>query len=175
MKFLGYISTLLCFFKDKRIIKNIEQMIQKILEKKTVRLYKITDDKREYNRYKSLLDGSLKSVLNNDKISLALLENSTYAMRGQKEIVLIHDPCDIRKRYANKLEHIGKVLDLDKNIINGYSTFNTIAMNKQRLCLVDTKVYSNKEPHYISKEEFSRLKFFFQKNFNLENNITKVF
>jgi len=76
MKLIGYISGLLSFFKDRRIIENIEQMIQKIIEKKTVRLFKVADDKKEYNRYKSLLDGSLKSVLNNEKISQALRENS---------------------------------------------------------------------------------------------------
>jgi hypothetical protein len=64
MNLTFYLSGLLSFFKDKRIIENIEQMIQKIIEKKTIRLFKVTDDKKEYNRYKSLLDGSLKSVLN---------------------------------------------------------------------------------------------------------------
>ena len=47
-------------------------------------------------------------------------------MHGQKQIILIHDPCDIRKEYSKELEKIGKVLDLDKNVINGYYTFNTI-------------------------------------------------
>ncbi|EDN67299.1 hypothetical protein BGP_1021 [Beggiatoa sp. PS] len=69
MKFIGYISNLLSFFNDRRIINNIEQMIQKMIENKTTRLSKITDNKREYNRYKSLLDGSLKSILDNKKIS----------------------------------------------------------------------------------------------------------
>jgi hypothetical protein len=65
-------------------------------------------------------------------------------MSGQKQIILIHDPCDIRKKYSIKIENIGKVLDLDKNVINGYHTFNTVAIdndNKQ-LHLVDTKVLS---------------------------------
>lgn len=144
MNLTFYLSGLLSFFKDRRIIENIEQMIQKIIEKKTIRLFKVTDDKKEYNRHKSLLDGSLKSVLNNEKISQALRENSIEAMSGQKQIILIHDPCDIRKKYSKELENIGKVLDLDKNVINGYHTFNTVAIdddNKQ-LHLVDTKVLS---------------------------------
>jgi len=39
-----------------------------------------------------------------------------------------------------------------KNVINGYHTFNTVAIdndNKQ-LHLVDTKVYSNREPNFVS-------------------------
>ena len=111
MNLTFYLSGLLSFFKDRRIIENIEHMIQKIIEKKTVRLFKVADDKKEYNRYKSLLDGSLKSVLNNEKISHALRENSVEAMSGQKQIILIHDPGDIRKKYSKELESIGKVLE----------------------------------------------------------------
>jgi len=158
MNLIAYMSGLLFFFKDRRVINNIEQMIQKIIEKKTVRLFKVSDDKREYNRYKSLLDGSLKSVLDNEKISQALRENSVEAMSSQKEFVLIHDPCDIRKKYANKLENIGNVLDLDKNVINDYSTFNTVVVDrkKQQLHLVDTKVYSNKEPNFLTQKELDK-------------------
>ena len=76
MNLTFYISGLLSFFKDRRIIENIEQMIQKIMEKKTIRLFTVAEDKKEYNRYKSLLDGSLKSVLDNEKISKALRDNS---------------------------------------------------------------------------------------------------
>lgn len=65
------------------------------------------------------------------------------------------DPCDIRKKHARNMENLGKVLDLDKNVINGYSTFNTIAVyekNKQ-VRLVDTKVYSNREARYVTQKE----------------------
>jgi len=158
MNLIGYISGLLSFFKDRRVINNIEQMIQKIIEKKTVRLFKVSDEKREYNRYKSLLDGSLKSVLNNDKISQALRDNSVEAMSSQNEIVLIHDPCDIRKKYSKKLENIGDVLDLDKNVINGYSSFNTVVVDNKnkRLHLVDSVVYSNKEPNFLTQKELDK-------------------
>jgi len=157
MNLICYVSGLLSFFKDRRIIKNIEQMIPKIMEKKTIRLFTIAEDKKEYNRYKSLLDGSLKSILDNEKISHALRYNSAEAMYGQKQITLIHDPCDIRKEYSKKLENIGKVLDLDKNVVNGYYTFNTVAVDNEnkRLHLVDTKVYSNREPQFVSQKELA--------------------
>jgi len=62
---------------------------------------------------------------------------------------------DIRKKYSKELENIGKVLDLDKNVINGYHTFNTVAVDKknQQLHLVDTKVYSNRESQFVTKKE----------------------
>jgi hypothetical protein len=123
------------------------------LKKKTTCLYTIAEDTNEYNRFKDVLDGSLKSVLNNEKISQALLENSSEAMSGQKHITLIHDPCDIRKKYSKELENLGKVLDLDKNTINGYYTFNTVAIDEdgKRLHLVDTKVGSQKNPNLLAK------------------------
>ena len=44
---------------------------------------------------------------------------------------------------------------MDKNVINGYSTFNTVAVDRknQRLHLVDIKVYSNKEPDFLTQKE----------------------
>lgn len=87
-------------------------------------------------------------------------------MSGQQHITLIHDPCDIRKEYSKELENLGKVLDLDKNVVNGYYTFNTVAIDDdgKRLHLVDTKVYSNREPQFVSQEE---LKLYF--NGTLQN------
>ena len=40
----------------------------------------------------------------------------------------------------------------NKNVINGYHTFNTVAIddNNKQLHLVDTKVYSNREPNFVS-------------------------
>lgn len=55
--------------------------------------------------------------------------------------------------YSKELENIGKVLDLNKNIVNGYYTFNTVAIDNKRLHLVDTKVVSLREPQFISQKE----------------------
>lgn len=92
MEFIGYISNLLSFFHDRRILNNIELLLEKMIKEKTTCLSKITDDKKEYNRYKSLLDGSLKSVLDNQKISEALRKNRVEVMSDQKQIILIHFP-----------------------------------------------------------------------------------
>ena len=118
----------------------------------------MSNDKAEFSRYKSLIDGSLKSILDDEKISQALRKNSVEAMSGQKQIILIHDPCDIRKKYSNDLENLGKVLDLEKNVINGYSTFNTIAVDEKhkQVHFVDLKVYSNKEPHFVTEKELKQ-------------------
>jgi len=145
MNLVFYISGLLSCFTDRRIKNNVIQLIKRIMERKTTQLFAISKDKKEFNRFKSLIDGSLKSILDNEKISEALRENSVAAMSGQKQVILIHDPCDIRKKYSKELENIGNVLDLDKKVVNGYYTFNTVAIDEdgKRLHLVDTKIYSN--------------------------------
>jgi len=73
MNLIFYTGMLLSFFKDRRVIRSVEEMIKKMIEKKTTRLYTIVEDTNEYNRFKSLLDGSLKSVLD-DKKFLKLYE-----------------------------------------------------------------------------------------------------
>lgn len=158
MALVQYMSILVSHFKDKRIIRNIEQMVEKIVENKSIRIWSNAEDKAEFDRHKSLLDGSLKSVLDDEKISRALRENGVQALQGKERLILLHDPCDIRKEYSRQLENLGKVRSLDNEIINGYSTFNTVAIDEgsKRLQLVDLKVYSNTDPHYITKEELKQ-------------------
>lgn len=46
-------------------------------------------------------------------------------------LVLLHDPCDIRKEYAEELEHLGTVRSLDGKLIPGYQTFNTVVITEK--------------------------------------------
>ncbi len=105
-----------------------------------------------------MLDGSLKSVLNEEKTSEAILEHSVAALGDEARLIVLHDPCDIRKKYAEKLEKLGKVRDLDGNIINGYSTFDTVAVDVvgKNLYPVDITVYSNKDEHYVTVAEMKQ-------------------
>jgi len=82
--------------------------------------------------------------LDSEKISAALHENSVGSLSSKKRLILIHDPCDIRKKDSKKLENLGKVRSLDGEIISGYSTLNTIGvdMKGKDLRLVDISVYS---------------------------------
>ena len=47
-----------------------------MVEKKTPKIYGISEDRNEYDRYKTLLDNSLKEVLDDKKVSEALKENN---------------------------------------------------------------------------------------------------
>lgn len=111
-----------------------------------------------------MLDGSLQSVLDGENISDALL--SVGSQHIQKKcgdakpdmLVLLHDPCDIRKEYAEELEHLGTVRSLDGKLMPGYQTFNTVVVTEQGTSPqpLNTTVYSNGDPHYVTEEELKR-------------------
>ena len=102
-----------------------------------------------------MLDNSLNEVLDDKKISEALKENSIEKFSGKKRLYLPSDHCDIRKKHSWKMENIGKVLDLDKKVINGFSTLASIAIdeNKRDVTLMDISVFSNKEKRFIKQDE----------------------
>ena len=58
-------------------------------------------------------------------------------------------------QYSKKLENLGKVRDLNGNIINGYTTLGSVVLdeNKRDLTLSNISVQSNKEPNFITKQE----------------------
>ena len=130
MTLTGYISKVTKEFKDIRVIRKTENLLKKIVEKKTTKLWSVSDNKNEFDRSKRLIDGSLKSVLNEEKISKALIENSVEKLNGNKRLYIFSDHCDIRKPYSDKLENIGKVRDLNGNIINGFTTLGSVILDE---------------------------------------------
>ncbi len=158
MELLNYLSGVLSNFKDKRIVENVTDLVRNIIEHKTIKLWTISEDKAEYERSKRLLDGSLRSVLNEEKTSGAIREHSVEALGEEDRLIMLHDPCDIRKEHAEKMEKIGTVRDLDGNLISGYCTFNTVGVDVKgkNLYPVDISVYSNGDEHYVRVKEMER-------------------
>ncbi len=105
-----------------------------------------------------MLDNSLSEVLDDKKISEALRENSIEKFRGKKRVYALSDHSDIRKKHSWKMENIGKVLDLDKKTINGFSTLASIAIdeNKSDVTLMDVMVFSNREERFITQKELKK-------------------
>ncbi|MFN8454492.1 MAG: hypothetical protein U0401_09195 [Anaerolineae bacterium] len=159
MKLSDYLSGVLSNFKDSRVIENVTELVQNIIEHKSIRLWSISEDKAEFERSKRLLDGSLKSVLDDKKISAAIRDHSVAGLGDEARLIVLHDPCDIRKEHAAVLEKLGKVRDLAGNLINGYSTFNSVAVDVtgKKLYPVDMAVYSNGDEHYVTVEELKAL------------------
>jgi len=107
-----------------------------------------------------LLDNSLKEVLDNEKVSQALQENSIEKFSNKKRVYVPSDHCDIRKKCSWKMENIGKVRDLEGRIINGFSTLASVVIDEDKhdVTLADITVFSNREENFVSQEEL--------KNFN---------
>ena len=109
---------------------------------------------------RTLFSGELQSVLDDKKISDTLRQMSVDGLSGEDVVIALHDPCDIRKEYSEKLENLGIVRDLDGKLINGYSTFNTVCVNGdgKQLHLSDITVYSNGDTaHYVKQSELDKL------------------
>ena len=122
----------------------------------TTQLWTLAKDTNEYERMHNLFSGKLKSVLNDEKISSALREKTAMALGSEELIFALHDPCDIRKPYSKKLDNIGRVRDLQGNMINGYSTFGTVCLSSdgQGLHFSDISIFSNGDKeHYVLQTE----------------------
>ncbi len=50
MKLLQYLDNLLANFTDIRVVGNVKNLVKKIIEYKTIKLWTISDDKAEYER-----------------------------------------------------------------------------------------------------------------------------
>ena len=57
---------------------------------------------------------------------------------------------DIRKPYSKELPHLTKVKSLEKQMVNGYNTFNSIVINDldKQLHLLASTPYSSSDPNY---------------------------
>lgn len=147
-------------FHDKRVIGKVTRVVSQIVGQQTTRLWTLATDKREYERMKTLFNGELQSVLDDQKISEVLRQMSVAELSDEDVLIALHDPCDIRKEYSEKLENLGTVRDLKGNLVNGYTTFNTVCVNGdgKRLHLSDITVYSNGDKeHYIKQAELDAL------------------
>lgn len=127
-----------------------------MVSSQTTQLWTFAKDANEYERMHNLFSGRLKSVLNDEKISSALREKTASSLGGEELVFALHDPCDIRKPYSKKLDNIGRVRDLQGNMINGYSTLGTVCLSAdgQKLHLSDISVFSNGDKeHYVLQTE----------------------
>lgn len=114
----------------------------------------MSSTKKEYDVLKGLLDGSQVNSLDRTTILGCLQEKTLSDLGSSKQLYVLHDPCDIRKPYSSDLEDIGTVLSLKKEVIAGYSSFNSVVLksDSQQINLLDTCLYSNKQANYVRQE-----------------------
>jgi len=116
----------------------------------------MSDDKAEFRKMRRLVGiDEAKNVIDNQQISGALIANGIMRLADKNELLVLHDGSDIRKKYARELESIGKVRDLDGHIINGYHSFNSVAvdLHGKLVTPIATEIYSNREENFVSQKD----------------------
>lgn len=132
----------------------------RILEHGSCKLFKIASNKKEYKCFQRTLTGDNKlSDLSPEMVNRSLMEDTLAKISKSSEVHLIHDPSDIRKPHSSKTENLGKVRDLNGRIINGYSSYNIVAItpNNKTVQLLSHRSYSNKDPDFLKLETIKKL------------------
>jgi hypothetical protein len=96
-----------------------------------INIWTLSRDKAEFDRFKGLLDGSLQSGIRAQAINEALLAQAKSIVTGKQSMVVVHDICDIRKKYSQSMQELGKVRDLEGGWINGYRSFDSVAIDTE--------------------------------------------
>lgn len=108
-----------------------------------LKIWTLSSTSNEYERYSRLLEGSAKHSLSCEQLNKHLLSQGSSALVGNQSIVVIHDPSPILKPESSKMENMSRVLDLDKQVVNGYESFNSIGIGEdKRLHLLSSVVAS---------------------------------
>jgi hypothetical protein len=115
--------------------------------------------KKDYEVNKGLLNGKQVHTLSDKLLLEAVQARSVELLRDSSRVYVLHDPCDIRKPSAPKMEQIGQVLSLSKQVINGYKTFNSVALDlhQQGVELLCHTTYSTGMSEYVSQETLAEL------------------
>ncbi len=117
-------------------------------------------DKNEYHTFHSLLNGDHIFTLDSDTLLAEVRQKTQVSLCQSARVYVIHDACDIRKENSQALEHIGKVQSLQKTTINGYKTFNSIAIDplKPTVDLLEHTTYSTGHPDFVTEANVNLFK-----------------
>jgi hypothetical protein len=118
-----------------------------------LRIYSMAKDNNEYHTFHSLLNGDHVFTLDSETLLAEVRRKAQKTLSKSNRIYVIHDPSDIRKENSQALEYIGKVQSLKKMTINGYKTFNSIAIDpiKPSVDLLEHTTYSTEHPDFITE------------------------
>ena len=71
------------------------------------KIWTLSSDKAEYERFETLLSNNTsRNTINQDIFNELLRLNATDKIIGQPSATVIHDPCNIRKAYSEKMEKL---------------------------------------------------------------------
>jgi len=137
---------------QKQVRDNVKDLGGKMVTEQTGQLWNLSSDKKQYDRFISMLNGSLQTVVDSNKLNISMLINNQERFKNKDCLIVAHDGSDIRKANSKELEKLDKVRDLDGKIINGYPTFNSVLIDipNKELSLLQSTPYSSQEENYLS-------------------------
>lgn len=116
-------------------------------------------DKRQYDVFKGLLSGKQVNTLESQYLLKSIQNKAISDLQSSAYTYVLHDPCDIRKPSSSDLEHLGQVLDLSKQVVNGYRSMNSVGvdMSDPSVHLLYHQLYSNTQPNYLSQSSIDKI------------------
>lgn len=81
--------------------------------------------KKRYDVFKELLNANQNNTLPDAIIIKVVQDKTSQELHRADRIYTLSDPCDIRSPSASKIGSIGKVISLEKQVVNDYKTFDT--------------------------------------------------
>lgn len=134
----------------------MKQLFHKVIEHKTIKLWSLSDNKAEFRKMRRIVSpDAAQHVIDDQKINEALMANGIMRLAKHDELLVLHDGSDIRKQYSRQLESVGKVRSLEGDIINGYHSFNSVAvdLHGKLVTPIATEIYSNREENFVSQKD----------------------
>jgi len=116
-------------------------------------------DKRQYDVFKGLVSGKQVNTLEVGVLLKSVQHKSLSALSSSAYTYVLHDPCDIRKPSSSQMEYLGKVLDLSKQVVSGYRSMNSVAVdiNDRQVHLLDHQLYSTAQPNYLPQSKIDTI------------------
>lgn len=120
----------------------------------------MSKDKAQYDVFKGLLSGSQVQTLSAESILETIRDIAQERLGDVECVYALHDGSDMRKPNARDMEYLGKVMSLQKQVIHGYKTMNSVAVDMfgKELTLIDHVAYSSQMPNYLSQETVNDLR-----------------
>lgn len=155
ISFLTYLIPLLSKLKQKQVKSNVITLFQRVIREKSIQMWRLAETKNEYNNFHNLVNGQLKNTVDVEKLNSSLLVHQVAKQAGKPFLSLIYDGSDLRKAESEKLENLGWVKSLSGQWIRGYSSFNSIVLDRTNgvIGLLSSIPYSNRDPLFLSEKE----------------------
>ena len=84
-----YLNSLQKQLGQKQVRANTEDLGEKIVAEQTGQLWNLSEDKKQYDRFISLLNGSLKTVVDVSKLNISMLQNNQAEFRNNDCLIIL--------------------------------------------------------------------------------------